>query len=72
MRDQGAGYSPLQAAIWRGWAAVYSTPALYRAVSWLGSRLRALTPRRQGGWTSVRTPLQPAPQRLRDLMKQRH
>jgi len=72
MRGQGAGHSALQSAIWRAWAAVYSAPALYRAVSWLGSRLRALTPRRQGAWTTVRTPLQPAPKRLRDLLKDRH
>ncbi len=72
MRGQGAGHSALQSAIWRGWAAVYGSPALYRAVSWLGSRLRFLVPRRQGGWTSVRTPLQPAPKRLRDLLKDRN
>ncbi len=72
MRGQGAGHSPLQSAIWRAWAAIYGSPALYRTASWLGSRLRALTPRRQGGWTSVRTPLQPAPKRLRDLLKDRN
>lgn len=72
LRGQGAGHSVLQSAIWRAWAAVYGSPALYRAVSWLGSRLRVLTPRRQGGWTSVRTPLRPAPRRLRDKFKDRN
>jgi L-lactate dehydrogenase complex protein LldF len=71
MRGQGAGHNGLISAIWRAWATVYSSPTLYRTASWLGSRFRALTPRRQGGWTSVRTPLQPAPKRLRDLLKER-
>ena len=37
--------------------AVYASPPLYRAATWLGSRLRWLIPSRQGPWTSVRTPL---------------
>jgi len=72
MRGQGAGHSPLISAIWRAWATVYASPALYRGASWLGSRLRWLVPRRQGGWTRVRTPLQPAPKRLRDLLQDRN
>jgi L-lactate dehydrogenase complex protein LldF len=71
MRGQGAGHSALVSAVWRGWAAVYASPALYRAATWLGSRLRWLIPSRQGPWTSVRTPLKPAPKRLRDLLGER-
>ncbi len=72
MRGQGAGHRPLISAIWRAWATVYGNPGVYRAVSWLTSRFHWLTPRRQGGWTRVRTPLQPAPKRLRDLIKEKH
>ncbi len=71
MREQGAGHSAWQSAIWRAWAAAYRSPALYRASSWLMSRLNWLTPRRQAGWTAVRTPLQPAGQRLRDRLRER-
>ena len=71
MRGQGAGYKPLISAIWQAWASVYASPGLYKLVSWLGSRFNWLTPKRQGGWTSVRTPLKPAPKRLRDLLKER-
>ncbi len=71
MVGQGAGYSRVQTSIWRLWATMYRSPSLYRLGSWLMSRLRALTPKRQGGWTSVRTPLQPAPKRLRDLLKEK-
>ena len=71
MRGQGAGHSPLISAIWRGWATVYRSPGLYRLVSWLTSRFSWLTPSRQGAWTSVRTPLKPAPKRLRDMVRER-
>ena len=71
VRGQGAGHSRLISAIWRTWSRIYANPALYRAFTWLGSRLRVLTPRRQGAWTTVRTPLQPARQRLRDQLKAR-
>lgn len=68
---QGAGYRPLVALAWRLWARLYAQTSAYRAFSWLASRLRWLTPPRQGGWTAARTPLRPAPQRLRDLVRQR-
>ena len=67
---QGAGYSPLVTMAWRLWARLYALASAYRAFSWLASRLRWLTPPRQGGWTAARTPLRPAPQRLRDLVRQ--
>ena len=71
MRGQGAGYSATISAIWRGWSLVYRTPALYRLATWLGSRFNWLMPSKQGPWTSVRTPLKPAPKRLRDMLKER-
>ena len=71
MRGQGAGYDAKISAIWRAWARVYRSPTLYRAATWLGSRFAALAPRRQGAWTIVREPLQPAPKRLRDLLRER-
>jgi L-lactate dehydrogenase complex protein LldF len=72
MRGQGAAYSSVMSTIWRGWAWVYRSPTLYRAVSWLGSRLGGLAPARQGAWTSVREPLRPAAKRLRDRLKERN
>ncbi len=68
LQGQGAGYSGLLTAIWRGWAWVYAQPALYRMYSWLASRFNWLTPTRQGAWTSVRVPLKPASRRLRDIV----
>lgn len=71
MRGQGAGYSATITTIWKGWSAVYRSPTLYRVATWLGSRFNWLTPSKQGPWTSVRTPLKPAPKRLRDLLRKR-
>ncbi len=71
MVGQGAGHSALVSFVWRMWARVHARPGSYRAFSWLATRFRAFTPKRQGGWTAARTPLQPAPRRLRDMVKDR-
>ena len=71
MRGQGAGYSWLMTSVWRGWAAVYRSPYLYGAATWLGSRFGWLMPSNQGAWTSVRVPLKPASKRLRDMLRER-
>ncbi len=71
MVGQGAAYDPKISFVWRMWARLYARPATYRAFSWLATRFRALTPRKQSGWTAARTPLQPATRRLRDMVKDR-
>ena len=71
MVGQGAGYNRLASFGWRMWARVYGRPGSYRAFSWLATRLRMLSPSKQGGWTAARTPLTPAPRRLRDMVKDR-
>ena len=71
LRGQGAGYSSMMSAVWRGWSTVYGNPTLYRSASWAASRFNWLTPSGQAGWTSVRVPLKPAGKRLRDLLKER-
>ncbi len=71
LRGSGAGRTRVGSAVWRLWSMVYGRLRMYRATSWLLSRARALTPIDQGAWTQSRTPLQPAPKRLRDLLKER-
>jgi len=71
MVGQGAGYNRLASFGWRMWARVYGRPGSYRAFSWLATRFRMLSPSKQGGWTAARTPLTPAPRRLRDMVKDR-
>jgi len=69
LRGSGAARTALVSAIWGAWALVYSRLGLYRLTSWFMSRGRALSPIDQGAWTRSRTPLTPAPRRLRDLLK---
>jgi L-lactate dehydrogenase complex protein LldF len=71
LRGSGAARTALGSAIWTAWAMVYSRLGLYRLTSWFMSRGRALSPVEQGAWTQSRTPLTPAPKRLRDLLKER-
>lgn len=71
LRGSGSARSALATAIWRGWSLIYSRLGLYRVASWSMSRGRALSPVDQGAWTRSRTPLVPAPKRLRDLLRER-
>ncbi|MBK9236573.1 MAG: iron-sulfur cluster-binding protein [Rhodoferax sp.] len=71
LRGSGAARTALVSAVWRLWALVYSRLGLYRVTSWFMSRGRALSPTEQGAWTRSRTPLIPAPKRLRDLLQER-
>jgi L-lactate dehydrogenase complex protein LldF len=71
LRGSGAGRTVAGTAVWNVWAQVYSRLGLYKLASWFMSRGRALSPTEQGAWTRSRTPLIPAPKRLRDLLKDR-
>ncbi|MCX7179957.1 MAG: LutB/LldF family L-lactate oxidation iron-sulfur protein [Proteobacteria bacterium] len=71
LRGSGAARTALVSAVWSAWSLVYSRLGLYRLTSWFMSRGRALSPVEQGAWTKSRTPLTPAPKRLRDLLKGR-
>ncbi|MDP3650669.1 MAG: LutB/LldF family L-lactate oxidation iron-sulfur protein [Rhodoferax sp.] len=72
LRGSGAARTPLISLVWRFWSLIYSRLGLYRLTSWFMSRGRALSPTEQGAWTRSRTPLIPAPKRLRDLLKERN
>jgi len=71
LRGSGAARRATVSVVWRAWAQVYSRLGLYKLASWFMSRGRALSPSDQGAWTHSRTPLVPAPRRLRDLLKDR-
>ena len=71
LRGSGAARSMAVSAVWSVWSQVYSRLGLYKMASWFMSRGRALSPSDQGAWTRSRTPLVPAPRRLRDLLKDR-
>ncbi|GAB4399116.1 MAG: LutB/LldF family L-lactate oxidation iron-sulfur protein [Rhodoferax sp.] len=71
LRGRGAARKGIASAVWGVWAQVYGRMGLYALASWFMSRGRMLSPRRQGAWTRSRTPLVPAPKRLRDLLRER-
>lgn len=71
LRGSGAARTVAASAVWSMWSQMYSKSGLYKLASWFMSRGRALSPSEQGAWTRSRTPLVPAPKRLRDLMKDR-
>ena len=72
LRGSGAGRNALVSTIWKAWSMVYSRLGVYRLTSWFMSRGRDLSPTEQGAWTRCRTPLIPAPKRLRDLLKEKN
>jgi L-lactate dehydrogenase complex protein LldF len=71
LRGSGAARSVAASTVWSMWSQVYSRSGLYKLASWFMSRGRSLSPSEQGAWTRSRSPLVPAPRRLRDLMKER-
>jgi L-lactate dehydrogenase complex protein LldF len=71
LRGSGAARTRVASTVWSVWSQVYSKSGLYKMASWFMSRGRSLSPSEQGAWTRSRTPLVPAPKRLRDLMKDR-
>lgn len=71
LRGSGSARTVAASAVWSMWSQVYSRSGLYKLASWFMSRGRSLSPSEQGAWTRSRTPLVPAPKRLRDLMKDR-
>ena len=71
LRGSGVARSVVGTAIWAVWSQIYGRLGMYRLASWFMSRGRALSPTEQGAWTRSRTPLIPAPKRLRDLLKDR-
>jgi L-lactate dehydrogenase complex protein LldF len=68
VRGAGSAYSSVAMALWHGWAATYRYPSLYRLFTWCASRLRFLTPKKQGGWTRNHVAMQPAKRRFRDRL----
>jgi len=68
LRGAGEARNARVSLAFRTWAVVMASPRLYRLATWLLSRARGLLPARQGGWTGFRTPLRPAPRRLRDRL----
>ena len=68
VRGAGSAYSSVAMALWHAWAATYRHPKLYQLFTWCATRLRFLTPPRQGGWTVNHRAMKPARRRMRDRL----
>lgn len=71
VRGQGAGRSLGESLVWRTWRGLTGKPLHYRMFGWTASRLRALAPLSQSGWTRNHVPLVPAARTLHQLLQQR-
>ncbi|MGE5415118.1 MAG: lactate utilization protein LutB domain-containing protein, partial [Syntrophomonadaceae bacterium] len=70
VRGRGEGRHRFEAAAWWAWALVLRRPRLYRAASFLATRLGRFLPRRLpalSAWTAVRAAPRPARRSLREL-----
>ncbi len=56
LKGQGGARSLVEALAWKAWRTLYAHAPLYRVFVRLASRLRALTPSLQAGWTDTRSP----------------
>jgi len=71
LRGQGANHRRGEQFVWRFWSGAFAHPRAFRVLRWAATRLRALAPSQQMGWTRHRTPLKPAPRSLHDLLRER-
>ena len=69
LQGRGSLRSPAEVLAWKLWRTLYSRPGLYRLFTRLATRLRALTPRRMGGWTRYRSAPRPAKRSLAELAR---
>ncbi|HRK09678.1 LutB/LldF family L-lactate oxidation iron-sulfur protein [Thauera sp. WB-2] len=70
MRGQGSKYSKKEAMLWKAWRKLNTSPALYRAFSFAGTRLSALMPSNIGPWTEHRSAPKPAARSLHELARE--
>ncbi len=70
MRGQGAKHSKKETLIWKAWRTLNTSPALYRAAMYAGSRFRGLMPSHIGPWTEHRTAPKPAARTLHELARE--
>ena len=54
VKQAGSRKKFIEALVWKAWAMIYSTPALYRSMTWLATRMRVLIPAKIGTWTRNR------------------
>lgn len=69
LKGQGAAHSLTEAWAWRAFSGLFGGKKAYRALGFVSTRLRGLTPKQQMGWTLNHSPLKPAPKTLHQMVK---
>jgi len=70
VRGQGAKHSRKEALVWRAWRTLNTSPGLYRAAMYAGTRLRGLMPADIGPWTRYRSAPKLAARSLHELARE--
>ncbi|HMY77666.1 MAG TPA: LutB/LldF family L-lactate oxidation iron-sulfur protein [Thauera aminoaromatica] len=70
VRGQGAKHSRKETLVWRVWRTLNTSPGLYRAAMYAGTRLRGLMPADIGPWTRYRSAPKPAARSLHELARE--
>jgi L-lactate dehydrogenase complex protein LldF len=70
MLGQGAKYSKSERLVWKVWSKLNTSPALYKAFSFTGTRLRGLMPSKIGPWTEHHSAPKPAPRTLHERARE--
>ena len=70
VRGQGAKHSRKETLVWRAWRTLNTSPGLYRAAMYAGTRLRGLMPADIGPWTRYRSAPKPAARSLHELARE--
>lgn len=71
LKGQGASNSFSENMAWRTFKGIFSGKKSYRYFGFAATKLRALTPSHQLGWTQNHIPLKPAAKTLHQLLKER-
>lgn len=71
IRGQGAAHSLSEQMAWRLFSGVASHAFGYRMATKMATSLRALTPKKQLGWTQNHVPLRPAAKTLHQLVQEK-
>ena len=70
IRGQGASHTLGESMAWRVFSGSFGNIKAYRALGWVSTKFRALTPPWQLGWTQNHAPMKPAKKTLHEMINE--
>ena len=70
IRGQGASHTLGESMAWRVFSGSFGNIKAYRALGWVSTKFRALTPPWQLGWTQNHAPIKPAKKTLHEMINE--